>query len=174
MPNYLDVGKIVNTHGIRGELRIQSLTDRPEERYATGSELVIEMGNGEYIPVVVKSHRVHKSFDLLTFEDYPSINDVEVFKTKMLQLDEALLPNLEEGIFYTNQLIDAEVLTEEGEAIGHIKEILTMPANDVWVVSRLNKKDLLLPNISSVILDVDLEKHQVIVNILEGLDPDEN
>lgn len=92
----------------------------------------------------------------------------------MLQLDEALLPNLEEGIFYTNQLIDAEVLTEEGEAIGHIKEILTMPANDVWVVSRLNKKDLLLPNISSVILDVDLEKHQVIVNILEGLDPDEN
>lgn len=174
MPNYLDVGKIVNTHGIRGEVRVQSFTDRPEERYAKGSELVVEMGNGEYVTVVVKSHRVHKSFDLLTFEDYPSINDVEQFKTKMLQLDEALLPNLEEGIFYTNQLIDAEVLTEEGEAIGHIKEILTMPANDVWVVSRLNKKDLLLPNISSVILDVDLEKHQVIVNILEGLDPDEN
>lgn len=174
MPNYLDVGKIVNTHGIRGEVRVQSHTDRPEERYATGSELVIEMGSGEYIRVIVKSHRVHKSFDLLTFENYPSINDVEVFKTKMLQVDKSLLPDLEEGVFYTNELIDVDVVTEDGEGIGQIKEILSMPANDVWVVKRENKKDLLLPNISSVILDVDLEKNQIIVNVLEGLDPDEN
>lgn len=174
MPNYLDVGKIVNTHGIKGEVRVQSLTNRPEERYAEGSELVVNMGNGEYIPVVIKSHRVHKSFDLLTFEDYPSINDVEGFKTKMLQVDESLLPELEEGVYYTNELIDAEVINEEGELVGRIKEILTMPANDVWVVKRENKKDLLLPNISSVILDVNLDKNQITVNVLEGLDPDEN
>ncbi len=174
MPNYLDVGKIVNTHGIRGEVRVQSHTNRPEERYAKGSELVVHMGQGNYIPVVVESHRVHKSFDLLTFEGYSNINDVELFKTKMLQIDEALLPELEEGEYYSKQLLDAEVLNEEGEQIGHIKDILFMPANDVWVVRRPNKKDLLLPNISSVIVDVDLEKHQIIVNVLEGLDPDEN
>ncbi len=132
------------------------------------------MGNGEYIPVVVKSHRVHKSFDLLTFEGYPSINDVERFKTKMLQIDEELLPELDEGEYYTNQLIGAEVVNEEGAQIGHIKEILFMPANDVWVVRRPNKKDLLLPNISSVILDVNLEKHQITVHVLEGLDDDED
>lgn len=92
----------------------------------------------------------------------------------MLQVDESLLPELEEGVYYTNELIDAEVINEEGELVGRIKEILTMPANDVWVVKRENKKDLLLPNISSVILDVDLNKNQITVNILEGLDPDEN
>lgn len=174
MPNYLDVGKIVNTHGIKGEVRVQSTTNHPEERYAAGSELVIEMGKGEYIPVVVKSHRVHKSFDLLTFEDYPSINDVEPFKTKMLQIDESLLPELEDGEFYSSQLIHSEVLDEDGQLIGRLKEILFMPANDVWVVERPNKKDLLLPNIASVILDVNLEDKQITVHVLEGLDVDED
>lgn len=172
MTNYLDVGKIVNTHGIKGEVRVQSLTNRPEQRYAKGSELAIEMENGEHIPVIVKSHRVHKSFDLLMFDGYSSINDVEQFKSKMLKVNESLLPDLEEGVYYTNQLIGADVLDEQGNLIGQIKEILSMPANDVWVVKRPNKKDLYLPNISSVILKVDLNENQIIVNVLEGLDED--
>lgn len=170
MPNYLNIGKIVNTHGIRGEVRIQSLTDHPEERYAKGSELVIELGRGEYTAVTVKSHRVHKSFDLLTFEEYTNINEVERFKTKMLQVDEALLPELDEGEYYTSQLIGAEVVDEADNHIGKLKEILFLPANDVWVVERSNKKDLLLPHIDSVILNVDIKQKKITVRVLEGLD----
>ena len=174
MPNYLDVGKIVNTHGIRGELRIQSLTDRPEERYATGSELVIEMGNGEYIPVVVKSHRVHKLFDLLTFEEYTNINEVEKFKTHYLMIDEDLLPELDDNEYYAEHLIGSDVVNESGELIGILADILFLPANDVWVVKRQGKKDLLLPNIESVIKDVKLDDKRITVHVLEGLDTDEN
>jgi 16S rRNA processing protein RimM len=172
MPNYLDVGKIVNTHGIKGEVRVQSLTDHPEERYAEGSELVIELDSGNYQPVTVKSHRVHKSFDLLTFEEFTSINEVEKFKDKMLQVDEALLPELDEGEYYISQLIGADVYNESEQFIGTLKEIMLLPANDVWVVKRANKEDLLLPHIDSVILDVDIDKQKITVHVLEGLDED--
>lgn len=170
MSNYLDVGKIVNTHGIRGEVRVQSLTDHPEERYSKGSELVINLGNGEYTAVTVKSHRVHKSFDLLTFEEFTNINDVEPFKTKMLQVDETLLPELDVGEYYTSQIVGADVYDEDDNLIGELKEILFLPANDVWVVQRLNKNDLLLPHIESVILDVNTEDQKITVRVLEGLD----
>ena len=172
MPNYLDVGRIVNTHGIKGEVRIQSLTDHPEERYREGSELVIELDDGNYQPVTVKTHRVHKSFDLLTFEEFTSINEVEGFKNKMLQVDEASLPELEEGEYYINQIIGANVYDEADQFIGTLKEIMLLPANDVWVVKRSNKEDLLLPHIDSVILNVDIEHQKITVHVLEGLDED--
>lgn len=174
MSNYLNVGKIVNTHGIKGEIRVQSTTENPEERYKVGSELVVEMSKNERIPVTVQSHRVHKNFDLLTFEGYPNINDVEKFKTKMLQIDEDLLPELEEGIFYESDIVGATILNEGGEEIGRLKEVLFLPANDVWVVQRPNKKDLLLPYIESVILDVDVDSKEITVHVLEGLDADED
>lgn len=174
MTNYLEVGKIVNTHGVRGEVRVQSVTDFPEERYEVGSKLVIEISKNNYQEVVVASHRVHKSFDLLTFEGYPSINDVEQFKTKLLKVDDTLVPELEENEFYVNQIIGAEVMTEEGTFVGILDEILFLPANDVWVVKREGKSNLLLPYIESVILDVDVEKQKIKVHVLEGLDQDEN
>ncbi len=174
MTNYLQVGKIVNTHGIRGEVRVQSTTNSPEERYAKGSELAIEVSKSEYIPVTVKSHRVHKSFDLLTFEEYSNINDVEKYKTKFLVVAEELLHDLEENEYYANDLIGSEVVNEAEELLGELSDILFLPANDVWVVKRQGKKDLLLPNIKSVIRKVDLDNKVITVHVLEGLDADED
>lgn len=174
MAKYLNLGEIVNTHGIKGEVRVQSITNKAEERYRPGSELLINHGSGELEEIIVKSHRKHKLFDLLTFEDFNSINEVEHFKTKMLQIEREKLPKLSDGMFYESDLLDLMVLNEAKEEIGSLKEILFLPANDVWVVSRSGKKDLLLPVIESVILKVDLDANEIIVNILEGLDPDEN
>lgn len=174
MPNYLNLGKIVNTHGIKGEVRVQSITDKPEERYVPGAELVIELGAGKYETVIVRSHRPHKSFDLLTFEGYDSINDVEKYKTKMLQIDEDTLPKLAEGEYYENDLIGLMVVNEDDEEIGRLKEVMYLPANDVWVVTRPGKKELLLPVIESVILKVDTEQQKITVHVLEGLDEDED
>jgi|SRR5699024_2534647 len=174
MTTYLNVGKIVNTHGIKGEVRVQSITEHPDERYQVGSKLAIEINKNEHLPVTVSTHRVHKNFDLLTFEEFSSINDVEKFKSKMLQIDEKLLPELEEGVYYENEIIDSIVLDEEENEIGCLKEILFMPANDVWVVERPGKKDLLLPFIESVILKVDTQKKEITVHVLEGLDSDED
>lgn len=174
MAKYINVGKIVNTHGIRGEVRVQSTTDSPEERFTPGTKLVVEIDKNEYQPVTVKSHRVHKSFDLLTFEEFSNINDVEIFKNKMLKIDRESLPDLGEDLFYESDLLGLKVVNENQEEIGKIKEVLYLPANDVWVVKRPNKKDLLLPVIESVILDVDIENKVIVVHVLEGLDEDED
>lgn len=174
MTEYLNLGKIVNTHGVRGEIRLQAITDKPEERFVPGAKLVVELGAGEYEKVTVKSHRKHKSFNLLTFEEFDNINDVEHFKTKMLQIEKDDLPELGEGEFYEGDLIGLSVVNEEKEEIGILKEVLFLPANHVWVVSRPGKKDLLLPVIESVILKVDLDEGIVVVHMMEGLDPDED
>lgn len=174
MSEYLNLGKIVNTHGIKGEVRVQSITNEAEERYRPGAELSINLGAGEKEKVTVKSHRKHKNFDLLTFEEFASINDVEKYKGKMLEIERKDLPELDEGLYYESDLLDLKVLNEEKEEIGILKEVLFLPANDVWLVKRPGKKDLLLPVIESVILKVDLDAGEIIVNVLEGLDPDEN
>ncbi len=174
MANYLNLGKIVNTNGIKGEIRVQSTTNKPEERYVRGAELFVDLGDGNYEKVTVKSHRKHKLFDLLTFKEFDSINDVERFKTKMLKIEESHLPELDEGEYYEKDLVGLTVMNKADEEIGRLKEILYLPANDVWVVSRPGKKDLLLPVIESVILNVDLEQEIVLVHVLEGLDEDED
>lgn len=92
----------------------------------------------------------------------------------MLQIDEKLLPDLDEGVYYEGEIVGATVFNEENNKIGTLKEILFLPANDVWVVDRPSKKDLLLPFIESVILDVDTIKKEIIVHVLEGLDVDED
>jgi len=171
MTEYFDVGNIVNTHGIKGEVRVQSITNLPEDRYAKGSPLVWFGKNNEPIDLVVTSHRVHKNFDLLKFEGYPSINDVEKLVGGMLKVSEDhLSEDLDENEFYYYEIIGLQVVDEEGNHLGKVKEIMSPGANDVWVVERPGKKDLLLPYIEPVILNIDLDKEEVTVHVMEGLD----
>lgn len=166
---YFNVGKIVNTHGVRGEVRVISSTDFPEERYAKGNLLYIENAPNQMLEVTISSHRLHKNFHLLTFEGYNDINEVEGFKGKMLKISENQLDALQEDEFYYHEIIDCEVYSDEGEKLGIIKEILSPGANDVWVVKRPGEKDLLLPYIEEVVKDVDVKNKKVIVHVMEGL-----
>lgn len=174
--DYFKVGDIVNTHGIKGEVRVVSITDYPEERFAPGKKLYIyhDSEPKARAEVVVASHRNHKSFHLLTFEGIQSINEVETYKGMSLHVPETDLHELAEDEYYFHDLIGLDVQTEDGQKIGQIKEIMETGSNDVWVVKRPKKTDLLLPAIPSVILEVDLEGASVTVHILEGLDDDEN
>lgn len=170
--NYYDVGKIVNTHGIKGEVRVISVTNHPEERYKKGSQLEWFGQDGEQQTLIVESHRVHKSFDLVSFKNHANINYVEKYVGGQLAIEENLLDdNLEEHEYYIFEIIGLEVVdAETGEKIGTVKEVLSPGANDVWVVKRHKKKDLLLPYIESVVHKIDLDNHQVKVTVLEGLD----
>ena len=97
--NWYNVGKIVNTHGILGEVRVISSTDFPEERYAIGNKLGLFMpGSDKPITLTVASHRKHKSFDLLTFENHPYVQDVEVYRDGVLKVSEDKLGKLEDGV----------------------------------------------------------------------------
>lgn len=169
MAKYFNVGKIVNTQGIKGEIRVISSTDFPEERFRKGNILYIEVASNELFEVKVSSHRLHKNFHLLTFVGLDNINDVEKYKGKILKINEEQLSELDEGEFYYHEIIDCEVFTEDDEKLGIIKEILSPGANDVWVVKRSGEKDLLLPYIEEVVKEIDVENKKVIVHLMEGL-----
>lgn len=100
--NYYEVGKIVNTHGIKGELKIISKTDFPEDRFKPGNILYIR-DNGKINSYEIKSHRTHKQFEMITFKGLENINLVENLKGKILEISEEQQENLSDGNYYHHQ-----------------------------------------------------------------------
>lgn len=171
MQKWFNVGKIVNTHGIKGEARVISKTDFAEERYKPGNKLYLFLPDTKSDPLelTVKSHRTHKSFDLLTFEGYENINQIEKMKGGILKISEDQLGDLEENEFYYHEIIGCTVETLDGEEVGKIKEILSPGANDVWVIKAKGGKEILIPYIEDVVKEVNVEEKLVKINAIEGL-----
>ncbi|MGO4531358.1 ribosome maturation factor RimM [Paenibacillus sp. 2TAF8] len=169
MAEFMNVGKIVNTHGIRGELRIMPLTDFPEVRFAKNAELYLFTPDNHPVLVTVESSRLHKNMYIVRLKEYGNINEVEKFKGSIAKVSKENLAELEDGEYYFHQIVGCTVLTEEGETLGTISEILTPGANDVWVVKTPAGKEVLIPVIDDVVLDVDVEQKQVKIHLMEGL-----
>ncbi len=168
---YYTIARIVNTFGIKGQLRILMDTDFIEERFAEGNQLYITNKNKKVAEVIVKSIQANKGAYLLELEGYDNINLVEEFKGLTLSITAQDQQELEEDSYYQHQIIGLKVYTEEEEFLGSVKEILQLGSNDVWVVKQQGnkKKDLLLPYIDDVVKGVDLEAGRVTVELLEGL-----
>ncbi|AQQ53747.1 ribosome maturation factor RimM [Planococcus lenghuensis] len=167
---WFNVGKIVNTHGIRGEVRVLARTDFPEERFAEGAKLgVFKPDAKKPVTVKVASHRRHKNFDLLTFEGYSNINDVLEFKNAELRVAEHELVELEENEYYYHEIIGCTVVTDEGREIGVITEILETGANDVWAVKPQTGKEQYIPYIEDVVKEIDVDEKRVVIELMEGL-----
>lgn len=168
--SWFNVGKIVNTHGIKGEVRVISKTDFPDERYKPGNTLYLFLkGSNEPKKVTVSSHRIHKQFDLLAFEEASSLSDAESFKDAIIKVPEGDLGKLGENEFYFHEIIGCTVYSEDGTTIGKVKEILTPGANDVWVISRNEGKDALIPYIEPVVKEIDIEDKTIKIHVMEGL-----
>ena len=167
--NYFNVGKVVNTHGVRGEVRIISTTDF-DERFAPGHTLYFfNDQQSEPVVLTVHSHRKHKQFDLLTFEDRDSINDVEWMKGGYLKVAAEDQQDLDDDEFYYHEIIGCEVYLTDDTYIGHVKEILSPGANDVWVVQRHGLRDALIPYIEQIVKQVNVKDKKIIIENMEGL-----
>ncbi|MCU5746722.1 ribosome maturation factor RimM [Staphylococcus sp. SQ8-PEA] len=161
------VGQIVNTHGIKGEVRIKSNSDFTDVRFQKGETLTIERDNNVDLELTVASHRMHKGFHMLTFEGINNINEVEHLKGEML-LQERDHEDIELGEheYYYSDIIGCTVF-DESTPIGRVTEIFETGANDVWVVQ--GEKEYLIPYIADVVKDVDIENKTIRITPLEGL-----
>ncbi|GAB4072469.1 ribosome maturation factor RimM [Barrientosiimonas marina] len=168
MTELFNAGQIVNTHGIKGEVKVQRITDFPE-RFAYGNELLVELENGTKQTFTIDGYRSHKGFDLLHFAGFDSINDVEPFKGLYLKVTGDQLTELEENAFYYHEIIGCAVYQTNGDYLGDIKEILAPGANDVWVIERASGQDALIPYIEDVVKQVDVSSRQVVIEPMEGL-----
>lgn len=165
------VGLIVNTHGIRGELKILSRTDFPELRFAKGSKLVfVHPETGAQVPVTVDGARQQKGLYLVRFNGWDNINQVEKFKGWQVKVEEQYLAELDEGEYYVHQIVGCRVTDREGRHLGEVTEVLYPGANHVWVVSRgKGKKPWLLPVIDDVVKNVDVANKLITIEPMEGL-----
>ncbi|MCD8036517.1 MAG: ribosome maturation factor RimM [Clostridiales bacterium] len=167
MDNYFEIGKIAGTHGIKGTLRIFPTTDVPE-RFELLKEVILEVNNEKKVCKIAKV-AYHKNFVLLTLEEYNDINQVEGFKNgRILIPAEKALP-LDEDEYYTRDLYDMDVYTDEGENLGKLTEVYTTGANDVYGVTGSDGKELLIPAIKQCILSVNVAERKMTVKLLEGL-----
>lgn len=169
MADWLNIGKIVNTHGIKGEVRVISKTDFPEQRYKINHELfAFDPKKTEPRKLTIETYRRHKNFDLLKFKEISSVNDAEFLRDTMLKVPSDDLAELGEDEFYFHQIIGCEVQTNNGDVIGKVKEILTPGANDVWVVKG-KKGEILIPYIKDVVKQINIENKVIVIEPMEGL-----
>ncbi|MCL6625823.1 ribosome maturation factor RimM [Alicyclobacillus shizuokensis] len=168
---YLTVGVIANTHGLRGELRVLPRTDFPEQRFAQGVSLWLRPGGQTPIKqLVVRSARPHKQFWLVLFEGVASIGDVEAWKGMELCVPVSERMPLPEESYYIDQLIGLQVYSDDGAYVGELVDVLTPGANDVYVVrGPLQRQDVLLPAIRDCVREVDLASGRMVVHLLPGL-----
>lgn len=168
--DFFRVGKIVNTHGINGEVKINLHTDFPEDRFRKGNQLFIGEKADSTFNVEIQSSKPYKNMYLLKFKDLDTINDVEKFKNQYLWIPKEQQKELDKNEFYYYQIIGCNVVTTDGKEIGVVKDIFSPGANDVWVVkSKDNNKELLIPYIEPIVKKVDIENKKILIDVIEGL-----
>lgn len=166
--SFAAVGRIVAPHGIRGEVKVELMTDFPE-RYRPGAQLYLgDLTGADAAPVRVVAARPHKGAMLVKLETVPDRNAAELLRDRYLLIPETQLMPLGEHENYIHDLIGLQVVTADGEALGVLKEILFTRANDVYVVAG-PEGELLLPALREVVLEVDLPARRMTVALPDGL-----
>ncbi|MFX3631347.1 MAG: ribosome maturation factor RimM [Candidatus Pristimantibacillus sp.] len=169
---WFTVGKLANTHGLRGEVKVVPNTDFADTRFAVGSKLSIHNDElGRQVAVEITGSREHKGTYILKLKGIDDINEAEKYKGWLMKISEEDQGKLEEGEYYYHEIIGCNVITEDDEELGVISEILSPGANHVWVVDLVKSKgkQVLLPVIDDVILNVDVASKKVTVRLMEGL-----
>lgn len=163
----IEIGKIINTHGIKGELKIISSTDFEEERFAVGNSVNIQFGK-DLIPMEVASFRRHKGCLLVAFKDLMNINFVEKYKGCVISVDSDELQELDEDEVYFYQLIDCKVIDEENNELGMVVEIIETAAHDILRIRNDEGKEVLIPYVEAFIVDVAVDEKVITVHLIEG------
>lgn len=166
MPLYLAIGYLRRSHGLHGEMVMEIHTDFPQ-RLRRGRKVYL---GEDHHPAEIASVRPHKEGVLIAFLGIQTPEEAANWRNQWVYARADELPPLPPGQYYAHQLIGLQVLDEQGQLLGELIEILDTPANKVYVVRRTNGKELLLPAIPQVILGIHLEKKEIYVHLLPGLE----
>lgn len=167
MEEYLQVGVITATHGLKGEVKVYPTTDDPE-RFEDLETVYLDTGK-ERKPLTIQHVHYFKQFVLLKFKGYDDISMVEGWRQRPLLVDRAHAVELGEDENFIADMIGLKVVSDTGEELGELTDVLATGANDVYVVKKPDGGELLLPAIKECILSVDLDAGVCTVHMLKGL-----
>lgn len=159
---YLEVGKIVTTHGIKGEVKVQIITDNIS-RFEKGNVLYI---GEEKEKIIVDNYRLQKNMILLSFNNITNINDVLKYIDKILYVD--INEVREEDEIYYDDLIDCVVKANE-EKIGVVVDVIEVPQGEILKIQKNNGKYALVPYVDEFIIDVNINEKIILIDPIEGL-----
>lgn len=161
--NLIEIGKIVNTHGIKGEIKVMPLCD-DISMLLDFKEMYLDNKK-----IAVKSARIHKNTALLFLENFNNINDSERLKNKFLYVDKTLI-KLDENSNFIVDIIGCSVFDETtNRVLGVIIDILTPPSHDIYVIETSQLKQILIPVVPQFVINVDTETKKVIVKTIDGM-----
>ncbi|MBO5340936.1 MAG: 16S rRNA processing protein RimM [Oscillospiraceae bacterium] len=161
---FLEAGKITNTHGIMGEVRVEPWADSPEFvcRFP-----VLYVGPTHW-PIEVERARVHKNMAIIKFNGITDMNGALAMKNQILYIARKDV-QLPEGHFFLADLTGLEVQdADSGEVLGTIAEVLTPPANNVYVVKG-GKREFMIPAVPEFVLETNVDGGYIRVHLIEGL-----
>jgi 16S rRNA processing protein RimM len=164
-PAFLAVGKVRRPHGVHGEVVVEIYTDFPEHLNPNQS---IYLGE-KHMKLDISGQRLHNEGLLLSFVGITTPEQAGRFRNQVLSIPTSEASELPKGEFYFHDLLNLEVVDKAGILLGTLTEILETGANDVYVVTDASGRELLLPAIPDVILDVDLGARIIKVHLLPGL-----
>lgn len=166
MLEYISIGQIVNTHGIRGEVKVYPLTD-DIKRFDKVDRIYVEEGN-ELIALDVASVKYMKNMVIIKFKTINDVNSAEKLRNKYIKVHRKDTVKLPKDAYLICDLIGLTVMTESGEILGKVKDVFQTGSNDVFVV-KSEEREILIPGLKSIFKKIDLEAEEIIVELPEGL-----
>lgn len=167
MEDLLKVGVITTTHGVRGEVKVYPTTDGPE-RFLELEYVLLDTGK-ELRRLDIRNVKFFKKLVILKFDGIDHINDIEMYKGRNLWIPREEGQELGEDEYYIADLLGLRVLLEDGTEFGTLKDVMETGANDVYVVTAENGREVLLPAIRECILNVNTDKGTMTVHLMKGL-----
>ena len=164
MQQYLEVGKVTNVHGLMGEVRVQPWADSPDFLCQFKTLYV----DDSHFPVKVERARVHKNMVIMKFEGLTDVPGALSLRNAILYIDRSDA-NLPQGAFFLADIYGLEVRdAATGQVLGRIADVLTLPANNVYVVKG-GERELMIPAVPQFIAETNIEDGFLRVNMMEGL-----
>lgn len=167
MEEYLEIGQIVNTNGLKGVLKVKPLTDditRFEEL-----ETIYIQNKSQLVEKKIEKVRYSKNMVLLKLEGIDDINEAEKYRNLYIKINRKDIQELPENSYLIVDILNCEVYTEENVLLGKMIDVLQTGSNDVYVVKNSDGKEILLPAIKDVVKKVDIQNKKIIVKLMEGL-----
>ncbi|MFG3361132.1 ribosome maturation factor RimM [Streptomyces griseofuscus] len=164
----LVVARIGRAHGIKGEVTVEVRTDEPELRLAPGAVLATDPAATG--PLTIETGRVHSGRLLLRFAGVTDRTGAEALRNTLLiaDVDPEEMPEGEDE-YYDHQLMDLDVVTEDGVEVGRITEISHLPSQDLFIVERPDGTEVMIPFVEEIVAEIDLEEQRAVITPPPGL-----
>ena len=167
MQEFLEIGQIVNTFGIKGMVKVKPFTD-DITRFDNLEKVYVE-SNKTKKQYEIEEVKYHKDMVLIKFKGIDKVEDAELLRNSYLKVNRQDEPELEEGTYYIVDLIGLDVYSDEGNLLGKLDDVFNSGSCDIYVVKDTLGKQLLLPAISDVIKEINLDEKKIVVHLLKGL-----